>query len=451
VQGTVKNALSCPVIVRYEVELAPGMRTNQVANLSDDLAMRLSAKSIRILAPVPGKNAIGVEVPQKKPHVVYLKDVLRSPVFNPGEDSIVLAIGKDVVGQEVVTDLVKAPHMLVAGQTGSGKSVCINSFLSSILFSKTPDEVRLILVDPKLVEFKPYEKIPHLLTPIISDPKKALQALKWATFEMDRRLKVLAGAGVRDIQGFNRKFRENMIGEGVAEADRHRMPYIVIIIDELADLMQMDNTLRKEVETNINRIAQKARAAGIHLIIATQRPSVNVITGTIKANLPTRIAFKVVSAIDAKTIMQTTGAERLLGRGDMLFQGGGEPEPERLHGAFVSNEETLDIAAACASQPGNYPQMQCLEVKTEDEEEEGDAEFRLDEKFSEAAELVIGIKQASASLLQRRMSVGYAKAGRLIDQLERLGVIGPDPGNSKPREVRWTMEELDEYLTPAKT
>jgi S-DNA-T family DNA segregation ATPase FtsK/SpoIIIE len=470
VRGKVTGIHPGPVITRYEVELAPGEKVNRISGLSDDLALALRAKSIRILAPIPGKSLVGVEVPNRKAQIVYIKEILTSEKFLVEKDSLKVALGKTISGDPYVADLTRAPHLLIAGQTGSGKSVCINSIMASLLASKSPGDLRMILVDPKVVELKPYENIPHLLGPVITKPEDAVQALKWATLKMDERYDKLAKSGVRNIKGFNEKVRAGTIreeyrysqseefGDGVVvrytddeaaaieAADGivpsgEEMPYILIVIDELADLMMVAG---KEVETNIARIAQKARAVGIHLILATQRPSTNVITGTIKANLPTRIAFQVASQIDARTILDRQGAEKLLGRGDMLFRPIESPEPERLHGCFIDDPQCESIAEECARQNVNYPKVRTFNVE---EEMAGghDPDQERDEKFIDAAELVVQLKQASVSLLQRRLGVGYAKAGRIVDQLERAGIVGRERG-SKPREVLMNEEELYSFL-----
>ncbi|MBF0432192.1 MAG: DNA translocase FtsK [Fibrobacteria bacterium] len=442
VMGKVVGICTGPVITRYEVELAPGVKVNRISGLSDDLAMALRAKSIRILAPIPGKSAVGIEVPNKKAQIVYIKDILKTSSFFAEPDTIKLVLGKDIAGDPCVMDLAKAPHLLIAGQTGSGKSVGINSFMASILCSKTPEEVRMILVDPKVVELKPYDAIPHLLAPVVNEPEIAVQALKWATVEMDKRYNLLAKAGVRNIKGFNQKFRGGTLLERVGEADNKLLPFIVIIIDELADLMMVAG---KEVETSIARIAQKARAVGIHLILATQRPSTNVITGTIKANLPTRVAFQVASQIDARTIMDKAGCEKLLGRGDMLFRSIDSPEPERIHGSFVTDDEAESLARACASQFVNYPHIPTFDLESDSMQGE-EQDIPRDVKFRDAAEMLVALRQASVSLLQRRMSIGYARAGRIMDQLERAGIVGRDRG-SKPREVLMDELELASFLS----
>ncbi len=442
VMGKVVQICPGPVITRYEVELAPGVKVNRISNLSDDLGLALKAKSIRILAPIPGKSLVGIEVPNRKAQIVYIKEILQSDLFDSEGDTLKICLGKTIAGDPYVMDLTRAPHLLIAGQTGSGKSVCINSIMASFLCSRTPDELRMLLIDPKVVELKPYDSIPHLLYPVITQPETAVQALKWATFEMDRRYEVLALSGVRNIKGFNMKFREGKLDEKLEPEDNLLMPYIVIIIDELADLMMVAG---KEVETNIARIAQKARAVGIHLILATQRPSTNVITGTIKANLPTRISFQVASQIDARTIMDRMGAEKLLGRGDMLFRPIEFPEPMRLHGCFLDDEQAEKIAEVCSGQFVNYPQLPGFNLD-EDLAGAGVNDEPRDEKFRDAAELVVSLKQASVSLLQRRLGIGYARSGRLVDQLERAGIVGRERG-SKPREVLMDEDELTSFLS----
>lgn len=442
VMGKVTQICPGPVITRYEVELAPGVKVNRIAGLADDLALALRAKSIRILAPIPGKSVVGIEVPNRRAQVVYIKEILSAPEFALEEDSLKVGLGKTIGGEPYVMDLTRAPHLLIAGQTGSGKSVCINSIMASLLLSKTPDDLRMILVDPKVVELKPYDEIPHLLHPVITQPDIAVQALKWSCVEMDRRYEVLAQTGVRNIKGFNQRVREGRLPESMADEDKIRMPYILIVIDELADLMMVAG---KEVETSIARIAQKARAVGIHLLLATQRPSTNVITGTIKANLPTRIAFQVASQIDARTIMDRQGAEKLLGRGDMLYKAIDFPEPVRLHGCFLDDEQCEKVALACSDQFVNYPQVKSFNLD-EDPSAAGASDEPRDEMFREAAELVVQLKQASVSLLQRRLGIGYARSGRLVDQLERAGIVGRERG-SKPREVLMDDEELQSFLS----
>jgi DNA segregation ATPase FtsK/SpoIIIE-like protein len=443
VQGKVVGICTGPVITRFEIELAPGIKVSRISGLSDDLALALKAKTIRILAPIPGKSAVGIEVPNRNSHIVYVRSILESRVFDPKPDNIKIVLGKDIAGDPYVMDLAKAPHLLIAGQTGSGKSVCINTLMASILCSKSPEELRMILVDPKVVELKPYEKIPHLLHPVVTDPETAVQALKWACWEMDRRYEVLAKARVRNLAGYNDKFVKGKLEGLVDDEDNARMCFIVIIIDELADLMMVAG---KDVEISIARIAQKARAVGIHLVLATQRPSTNVITGTIKANLPTRISFKVASHIDARTIMDKAGAEKLLGRGDMLFRSITDPEPVRVHGAFLEDDEAELLADAAANQNVDFPQLEGFTSPEDDLLAEMAESGPRDDKFAEAAELVVSVGGASTSMLQRRMSIGYAKAGRIIDQLEAAGIVGPERG-SKPREVLMQHEELMSFLS----
>ncbi|MGL1900882.1 MAG: DNA translocase FtsK [Fibrobacterales bacterium] len=442
VKGKVTGICTGPIITRFEIDLAPGVKVSKISGLSDDLALALRAKSVRILAPIPGKAAVGIEIPNLKPHIVFGRDVFESDAFQTGPDNIMLALGKDIAGDAFTLDLAAAPHLLIAGQTGSGKSVCINTIMASIIATKTPDELRMILVDPKVVELKPYEKIPHLLHPVITSPDIAIQALKWACIEMDRRYEVLAKGGVRNLFGFNQKFKDGALEGRVDTEDNMLMPYLVIVIDELADLMMVAG---KEVETSIARIAQKARAVGIHLILATQRPSVQVITGTIKANLPSRISFKVASQIDARTVLDKMGAEKLLGRGDMLVRTVRDPEAVRAHGAFLSDQDIEAIVEQSANQFVNYPQLEAFDTGEGDGATEADFGPR-DSKFNEAAELVVHAGSASTSMLQRRLGVGYARAGKIIDQMEGNGIIGP-PKGSKPREVLLNDTELMSFLS----
>jgi DNA segregation ATPase FtsK/SpoIIIE, S-DNA-T family len=446
VKGKVVGICTGPVITRFEVELAPGVKVSRISGLADDLALALKAKSMRILAPIPGKAAVGIEIPNEKPHIVYCREILESPLFSPDAEKIKIILGKDIAGDAYSMDLAKAPHLLIAGQTGSGKSVCINTLMASILCSKTPDEVRMILVDPKVVELKMYENIPHLMHPVVTQPEVAVQALQWACFEMDRRYEVLAAARVRNIAGFNKKFLDGELSDEVPEDEHKRMPFLVIIIDELADLMMVAG---KEVEVSIARIAQKARAVGIHLVLATQRPSTNVITGVIKANLPTRIAFKVASHIDARTILDHMGAEKLLGRGDMLFRAIENPDPVRVHGAFLSDDEAEALAEACSNQNVDYPQLQDFQFGGSDGEDYGDDMDDVgnrDPLFADAAELVVQSGNGSVSMLQRRLSVGHSRAGRIMDQLEAAGIVGRSKG-SKSRDILMNDEELRSFLS----
>jgi len=440
VKGKVTGIMTGPVITRFEIEPGPGVKVSRFESLSDDLALVLKAASVRVIASIPGKSAIGVELPNKKPQMIYCREILESSRFVKDPKKIQVVLGKDVMGDAFVTDLAKTPHLLIAGQTGAGKSVCINVLLASILFSKTPDEVRLILVDPKVVELAMYKDIPHLLHPVVTSPEVAVQALKWLCVEMDRRYEVLANARVRNIEGFNDKFKAAELGEDVLEEDRKLMPFIVVIIDELADLMM---TAGKEIETSIARIAQKARAVGIHLVLATQRPSVNVITGVIKANLPSRISFKVASHVDSKTILDSSGAEKLLGKGDMLFRSNDKPEPVRLHGAFLKDSEVEALANACSGQNVNYERLESFDL--------GDAEGldgtkaapvkEKDKLFWEAAYLGLEAGELSISTLQRRLSIGFARAGKIMDQLTAEGICGK-PNGSKPRKMLMNEEMI---------
>lgn len=438
VQGKVLQIEPGPVITRFKIELAPGTPVRKISNLSEDLALALKARRIRIQAPIPGESMVGVEIPNPKPETVYIKELLRAPQFRDPKFKLPVVLGKDTSGHPAFTDLSRAPHLLIAGQTGSGKSVCINTILSSLLFSQSPEHLRMILIDPKVVELSTYTEIPHLMAPVVTKPEEAVQALKWVAVEMDRRYEVLASAGVRNIAGFNDKLVAGTLPGTMVPEDAVRLPYLLVIVDEFADLMMVAG---KEVETNVARIAQKARAVGIHMILATQRPSTNVITGVIKANLPTRIAFQVASQIDARTILDRMGAEELLGRGDMLFRGIEAPEAVRIHGAFVSDQEAEAAALAASSQGIVFPMLDRFEVPDEmsDDDDGGEAPLKLDAKFSDAARLVVTVRQGSVSMLQRRMEIGFARAGRLMDQLERMGIVGRDRG-SKAREV--LMDEL---------
>ncbi len=445
VKGKVVGCETGPVITRFEVEPGPGVKVNQFSSLQDDLAMALKATSIRILTPIPGKGAVGIEIPNRKTQTIYGRDIFESAAFKPSPDKIVMALGKDISGEPFAMDLAKAPHLMIAGQTGSGKSVCINALMASMLLSKTPDELRMILVDPKAVELKMYENIPHLLAPVITKPEVAIQALQWLCYEMDRRTEVLAKAKVRNLNGFNEKFDAGELPDDVPEEDRsHRMAFIVVIIDEMADLMMVAG---KEIEKNVSRLAAKARAVGIHLVLATQRPSVKVITGNIKANLPTRISFKVASQVDARTVMDHAGAEKLLGRGDMLYKAVNAPDPIRLHGAFLSDEEAEKLADACSNQNVCYPQLESFDVVEEGAGDEEDGNAAMNEKkdklLFEVAKWAIECGNGlSTSAVQRHFSVGYSRAGKIVDQLYGMGLCARSTGNSKPRAMLIGMDEL---------
>ncbi|NBG87619.1 DNA translocase FtsK [Isachenkonia alkalipeptolytica] len=412
-----------PSITRYELQPETGVKVSKVVNLSDDIALNMAASAIRIEAPIPGKAAIGIEIPNEETSMVDLRELLESDAFRRGKEKIPFALGKNVSGAPIMGDISKMPHLLIAGATGSGKSVCINTLILSILYGAKPEEVKLILVDPKVVELNQYNGIPHLLIPVVTDPKKATTALSWAVDEMTKRYEQFAENGVKDIAGYNEKFPQD------------KLPYIVIIIDELADLMLV---APGEVEDKICRIAQMARAAGIHLIIATQRPSVNVITGVIKANIPSRIAFSVASQVDSRTIIDTGGAEKLLGKGDMLFQPIGANKPQRLQGSFVEENEVEKVVSFLKGKTDEEPEYQ-LSLLEEIEVEETPKEEPEDALYRDARELVIEREQASVSMLQRKFKIGYNRAARLIDALEEGGVVGPHEG-SKPRRVMVSKE-----------
>lgn len=437
VSAKVENVSVGPAITRYELKPAEGVRVSKIANLADDIALNLAAETIRIEAPIPGKQAVGIEVPNKEKVAVHLREVLESNNFLDAESKLSVALGKDIAGQTVVADIAKMPHVLIAGSTGSGKSVCINTLITSIIYNSKPSEVKLVMVDPKVVELSVYNGIPHLLIPVVTDPRKAAGALAWAVQEMDNRYTLFASRGVRDLEGFNKSVEK--------EGGTAKIPQIVIIIDELADLMMV---AAKEVEESICRLAQKARAAGMHLVIATQRPSVDVITGLIKANVPSRIAFAVSSQVDSRTILDSTGAEKLLGKGDMLFFPAGAPKPTRVQGAFVSDEEVEKIVDFIKSNGTATYSEDILESiensnKTDKEMAEAAEDDDTDPLLMEAIDLVVETGQASTSFIQRKLKVGYARAGRIIDQMEERGVISGYQG-SKPRQVLMGMEKLQE-------
>lgn len=419
------NATFGPTITRYEVSPKPGTKVSKIVNLSDDLALSLAARSIRIEAPVPGKSVIGIEVPNDKPQVVGLREVITSNEFVNDPSSLAVGLGKEISGKPLIADLAKMPHLLIAGATGSGKSVCVNTIITSLLYKSSPEEVKLLLIDPKVVELAHYNGIPHLLSPVVTDPKKASNALNWAVNEMNKRYQLFAENGVKDIAGYNRKCADKM----------HK---IVIIIDELADLMM---ACGNEVEDYICRLAQMARAAGMHLIIATQRPSVDVITGIIKANIPSRIAFAVSSQTDSRTILDMGGAEKLLGKGDMLYYPLGAAKPVRIQGAFISEEESEKVIDEIKAQKQE-------EVKYEEEIMETISrpvavkDNDVDEFLEEAIDFVVSNNQGSASMLQRKFKIGFNRAARLIDSMEERGIVGPSEG-SKPRKVLITKEELE--------
>lgn len=435
-----------PTVTRYELQPKAGVKISKITSLADDIALNLATAGVRIEAPIPNKAAVGIEVPNRQSAVVGVREIIESTAFSASKSSLTVSLGRDIGGNVVVTDIAKMPHGLIAGATGSGKSVCINSFIISLLYKASPDDVKLLMIDPKVVELNVYNGIPHLLVPVVTDPRKAAGALGWAVSEMENRYRKFADRGVRDIAGYN-KLVETLKDEPEVE----KMPHIVIVVDELADLMM---TAPKEVEDSINRIAAKARAAGMHLLIATQRPSVDVVTGVIKANIPTRIAFSVSSQIDSRTILDTAGAEKLLGRGDMLFNPVGASKPRRLQGCFVSDEEVervVEFVKSSANADYDGDVMDEIErqaanskqkgapVQGAQGDEEGDADSMLDD----AIRVVVEAGQASTSLLQRRLKLGYSRAARIIDQMEERGIVGPYEG-SKPRKVLITKEQLME-------
>jgi S-DNA-T family DNA segregation ATPase FtsK/SpoIIIE len=443
VQGQVIGIQPGPVITMYEYAPAPGIKISKIVSLSDDLAMALRAMSIRVVAPIPGKAAIGIEIPNEHRQMVSLRAVLQSEAFTLSPHPLTLALGKDIVGQPVVANLGRMPHLLVAGATGTGKSVCINALLSSLLYRNSPREVRFLLIDPKRIELSSYEGIPHLLHPVVTDAKMATRALRWAVQEMEWRYRLLADKGARNIEGYNKllaregRERKTTDSRPALDADapsalhHHPLPYLILFIDELADLMMVAS---RDVEESIIRLAQMARAAGIHLVLATQRPSVDVLTGIIKANIPTRVSFQVSSRIDSRTILDTNGAESLLGAGDMLFLPPGTAKLQRIHGAFISDVEVQRLTRFWSDQELSEDPLRAR-VNFE-EREQGDeiSADELDEKYQEALQLVLETRQASISMLQRRLRVGYNRAARMIEIMEQQGHVGPSDG-VKPREV----------------
>ena len=435
VEAKVTNVTRGPTVTRYELQPSVGVKVSKILNLSDDIALNLAARSIRIEAPIPGKSAVGIEVPNKSTDTVSLREVIESDEFINAKSKASFALGKSIDGEPYVADISKMPHMLISGSTGSGKSVCINSIIMSILYKAKPNEVKLILIDPKVVELGVYNGIPHLLIPVVTDPKKAAGALNWAVQEMVTRYNKFAEKGVRDIKGYNEMLER--------EGETAKMPQIVIIVDELADLMMV---APNDVEDAICRLAQMARAAGMYLIIATQRPSVDVITGIIKANIPSRIAFTVSSQVDSRTILDMAGAEKLLGRGDMLFLPIGEAKPIRLQGAFVSDAEIESVVEAVKeSTPAVYSETIMEKIAKADASAttSSDSDDDCDELLTDAIKLAVDMGQISASMIQRKFKVGYARAGRIVDQMEERGIISGSKG-SKPRDVLISKEEWEE-------
>ena len=476
IEGQVVRRTTGPVVTQFEFEPAPGVKVRQIANLSNDLALAMRAASIRIVAPIPGRGAVGVEVPNPNAEIVGLRELVDSPEFEHTRATLPIALGKDLEGKSVIADLAKMPHLLIAGATGSGKSVCVNTIITSLVYKHTPKTLRLLMVDPKMVELSVYNTLPHLRHKVVTDNHDAATLLKWAVLEMQDRYELLAANSCRNIQDFNRRIQDGATlklakSKDVAfEDSTYRgsvLPYIVVIIDEMADLMM---TVQGEVETPIAKLAQKARAIGIHLILATQRPSVNVITGLIKANFPSRIAFRVASQVDSRTIIDGAGAEMLLGNGDMLFIPPAKSEPARMQGAYISSEDTerlmkwyderraakyatfaaqgLVLEEAADAEDDIIAKVREREAMdaNQGESERAEAGDR-DKLFREAAEVVVQHQQGSTSLLQRRLKVGYGRAARIIDQLHSAGVLGP-PDGSKPRDVLVGLDDLDRICGP---
>lgn len=436
VEAEVVNVNIGPIITQYEIKPAPGVKVNKFNTLADDLALAIKATSIRVQAPIPGRGLVGIEVPNVERDTIYLKDILTSDIMNAQESKLAIALGKDISGNPVVNDLSKMPHLLIAGATGSGKSVCVNTIICTLLFRTTPDEVRIIMIDPKRIELSGFEGIPHLVQNVVTNNEEALIALNWGVAEMEKRYDLLQKYRVKDLNAYNKKIKK--LKEKETELEDEALPHIIIVVDELADLMM---TVGREVERPITRLAQMARAIGIHLILATQRPSIKVITGIIKANFPSRIAFKVSSKIDSRVIIDANGAERLLGMGDMLFLPPGKGDTERIHGAFIPPNEVFDLVNYLKTQP--KPDKEITIISDEEETSLEDFEYD-DELFPEAAVAVVTAGAASVSMLQRHFKIGYARAGRLIDMLERAGIIGPHVG-SKSREVLASDEDMKIY------
>lgn len=445
---TVTDISQGPSVTRYELQLGEGIKVNKIVNLADDIKLNLAAQDIRIEAPIPGKAAVGIEIPNKETSEVLIRDLLETTEFRNASSDITFAVGKDISGKTIVADIAKMPHMLIAGATGSGKSVCINTLIMSILYKASPEDVKLIMIDPKVVELSVYNGIPHLMIPVVTDPKKANAALQWAVAEMTKRYQAFADFNLRDLKGYNQKWAElNAKGEA---GEMKKMPQIIVIVDELADLMMVAS---KEVEESICRLAQLARAAGIHLIIATQRPSVDVITGLIKANMPSRVAFKVTSGVDSRTILDMIGAEKLLGKGDMLFYPQGYTKPLRVQGAFVSDKEVGNVVEFLKKNAGTEVYDPSVESEIAGLSGEGNAENTaknssdnsFDAYFDDACRFVVEKEKASSGMLQRVFKVGYTRAARIVDQMEAVGVVGPEEG-TKPRRVLMDSSQLENFL-----
>lgn len=457
VEGRISGWTTGPVVTQFEVVPAAGVKVGQISALADDLALALKAPSVRIVAPIPGKGAVGVEVPNPEPEIVWLREVLESPAYRRSGAQLPIALGRDLAGRPYVTDLARMPHLLIAGATGTGKSICINSIITSLVYRFTPAELRLLMVDPKMVELSVYNDLPHLRHPVVVENAEAASLLKWAVYEMSRRYGLLSANACRNVAEFNRRVasgRETVsLLRGGKEYEEGELPVIVLLIDELADLIM---TVQAEVETPLAMLAQKARAVGLHLVIATQRPSVNVITGLIKANFPSRIAFRVASKTDSRTILDQNGAESLLGNGDMLFLPPGEADPVRVQGAYISSDDTERLVEWFRTQAEGEaerprPEEDILEKVRELEAEESKVDIvedvleDWDELFGQAAEIVVTNASGSTSLLQRRLKIGYGRAARIVDQLHHAGVLGP-PDGSRPREVLVGLDDLDEIL-----
>ena len=476
VEGSIAGRTVGPVVTQYEVAPGPGVKVGRIAALADDLALAMRAPSLRIVAPIPGKAAVGIEVPNPIPRMVHVRELIEGADYQRANRALPLGLGKNLEGEPVIADLAKMPHLLIAGVTGSGKSVCINTIITSLIYTHPPERLKLLMIDPKMVELSMYEKLPHLGLPVVTNHHKAASVLKWAVWEMERRYRLLHANHARNIVDFNHKVEQgkSLVDAGTGEVGRGTggsliapspvprppsrysggvVPYIVLIVDELADLML---TVQGEIETPLATLAQKARAIGIHLVLATQRPSVNVITGLIKANFPCRVAFRVSAKVDSRTILDQNGAETLLGNGDMLFLPPGKNEPQRVQGAFISTEETERLMdwykahaerAAAPAGASIDEQVAALEEREKAGEDPGEggtgAPGERDSLFRQAAEVCIQNQLGSTSLLQRRMSIGYGRAARIIDQLELAGILGPANG-SKPRDVLVGLDELDE-------
>ncbi len=439
-----------PTVTQFEIHLAAGIKVHKIVNLSDDLAMALKAQSIRIIAPIPGKSTVGIEVPNRERATVGLRELIEFDQTKSQGANLPLGLGRDTAGSPVIGDLGEMPHLLIAGSTGSGKSVCINSIIVNLLLTKTPDEVKLILVDPKMVELAQFENIPHLMCPVVTDMKKAPSVLNWLVDKMEERYELLAMAGVRHLRGYNSLGKEklferleNKLDAGSLEQIPHKLPNIVVIIDELADLMM---TASKEVEASITRLSQKSRAVGIHVILATQRPSVDVITGLIKANMPSRISFRVASRVDSRTILDANGAEKLLGKGDMLYLSPGTSEFIRVQGTFISDKEIRKVVEAAKKEAEPQFNAELTRFGVEGAADNSDQ----DELYDKAVEIVLGSNRGSVTLLQRQLQIGYTRASRLMELMHEQGLVGPFKG-SKAREVYYTLEEYEKARSRATT